>query len=131
MAVSDLTLVRYLVQATLDEERPIHWRQSDGAGFRAEHNGVKLTLFHMHLPGGPALGLRLSEAHRGILIEEPFNEAHSGQRYHSEEDRHLAESLQLLAECVARQCAKSAPIRRDLTGPMRESLVRRVLQGRA
>lgn len=126
--LNDLALVRFLIRATEAAEHPLTWRLSHGCEFRAELNGVKLSLFHFHAAEHSPLRLRLSCGERRTVIEEPPNLAAIGARYKDEEDRALAESLQALAECVSAHA--SAPAQPARSGEAaREALYRTLLHG--
>lgn len=96
MAVSDLTLVRHLIQVTEKEHAPLRWRRHGPGDFRAQFNGVRLSLSHAQFREGSLRCLSLSHGNERTLIEEPRNETLFGSKYRNEEDRLLAESLQLL-----------------------------------
>ena len=130
MPVSDLNLVRHLVQATGDGQAPLRWRRRGPAEFRAHLNGVRLSLSHMQSREGSLLCLCLSNGGERTRIEEPRNEALFGARYHSEEDRLLAESLQLLMERVADHCPPLRPRAWDFRDSIRDALFNRIVFGK-
>jgi hypothetical protein len=128
LVLNDLALVRFLIRATEAADHPLEWRLNHGCEFRAQLNGVKLSLFHFHAAEHSPLRLRLSCGERRTMIEEPPNLAGIGARYKDEEDRALAESLQALAECVsAHASAPPQPARR--ADASREALYRTLLEG--
>ncbi|GEM_PF-6046405 len=129
MAVSEVYLIRFLVQATEDAQDALQWRSGESSEFRAEVNGVRLGLFHVHSVDGSHLCLRLSNGEDRTFIEEPRSVSIFGGRYRTEEERSLAESMQALAECVARQCAHRNTRAWDLRDSIREGLYRQVLFG--
>ncbi len=130
MAVSDLSLVRHLIQATESGQEPLRWRCRGPCEFRAQLNGVRLSLAHMQSREGSRLCLCLSDGSERTRIEEPRNEALFGTRYRGEEERLLAESLQLLMELVAGRCASKKARSWDLRDSVRDSLFNRILFGK-
>jgi len=128
MAVTELCLIRFLMQSTEDAQNTLHWRGGKSSEFRAELNGVRLGLFHVHSLDGSRLCLRLTNGDDRTYIEEPRRVSQGG-RYRTEEERSLAESMQALADCVARQCADRSTRAWDLRDSIREAIYRRVLFG--
>lgn len=129
MAVSDLTLIRHLIQATEEEHEPLRWRRHGPGDFRAQLNGVRLSLSHSQFREGSLLCLALSNGNERTRIEEPRNEALFGSKYPNEEDRLLAESLQLLMECVAARCIPEKKPSWDPRDSIRDALFNRILPG--
>ena len=129
MAVSDLNLVRHLIRATGDEQERLHWRRHGPGGFRAQLNGVRLSLFHAQFREGSRLGLALSKGNERACIVEPRNDAPFGSKYSTEEDRLLAESLQLLMECVAVRCIRPEKPSWEPRDSIRDALFNRILPG--
>lgn len=130
MAVSDLHLVRHLIQATEDERNPLRWRRRGPGEFLARVNGVKLSLSFRQSGEGSVRCLCVSDGPTRTLIEEPPNEAPFASRYRSEEDRLLAESLQLLMERVSGHCAPRRASSWDFRDSIREALFQRILPGK-
>lgn len=130
MAVSDLNLIRHLLQATQGAPEPLRWRRRGPGEFHATLNGVRLSLSLMQSESGFLRCLSLSNGAEKTRIEEPPNEAPFGSKYRGEEDQLLAESLQLLMESVAEQCAPKRSSAWDLRDSIREALFNRVLFGK-
>ena len=130
MAFPDLNLVRHLIQVTEDELEPLRWRRRGPGEFRAEINGVKLSLSRMQSKESSLLCLCLSNGAERTRVEEPQNEAPFGTKYRSEEERLLAESLQLLMERVAARCEPKRARAWDLRDSIRDALFNRILFGK-
>lgn len=130
MPVSELNLVRHLIQATENNLEPLSWHRHGPGEFRARLNGVRLSLAHLQSREGSQLCLCLSDGRKHTRIEEPLNDAPSGVRHRGEEDRLLAESLHLLMERVADHCAPKKTRAWDFRDSIRDALFQRVLFGK-
>ncbi len=129
MPVSDLYLVQYLIQSSQEDETSLVWRESEASEFRAELNGVSLSLFSAHSSDGSRICLRLSRTGQRAYIEEPHSVGLISVRYRNEEDRSLAEALRLLAQIASNQCTHRRAAEFDHRESIRESLFQQLLFG--
>ncbi|MBI4891239.1 MAG: hypothetical protein HY821_11495 [Acidobacteria bacterium] len=130
MPVDDLYFVRYLLQSTQPGEGCIFWQEADSGSWRAEINGVKVSLFHTHEMGWSGLCLSLSGSDGNpVYIEEPKPSSFFGRRYRQNDQLLLAEAIRALADAISGQCHSRR--RRALEEPeaLREALFRKVLFG--
>lgn len=130
MAVSDLYVVQYLIQAMEETPPGIEWREGPSSELRAEHHGVHLCLFSAHSTSGARRCLRISHAGKKTYIEEPHNSAVFGRRYRDEEESRLAAALRQLAELAGAQSSRRNEDEWNLRVSIRESLYDRLLFGR-
>lgn len=130
MAVSDLYVVQYLLDATRPGLSPLCWRQDGAGAWRATLNEVQISLFHTHTMGwsGLCLGLHGAED-AATYIQEPRPVSFFGRQYRCDDDLLLADSLHALSAAVSAQCAERQARALDSRDSIREVLFRRVVFG--
>jgi hypothetical protein len=129
MPVSDHYVVKYLIQSTQERGNSLRWTESEAGEFRAELNGVRLSLFSAHATDGSRLCLKLSRSGQRTFIEEPRNVGFLEVKYRNEEEAQMAEALRVLAGLVASQVAVGRRENLDLRDSIRESLYNQLLFG--
>ncbi|WP_321473005.1 hypothetical protein [uncultured Paludibaculum sp.] len=127
MAVSDLYVAQYLLDATQAAESPLVWQAEDGGSFSTHLNGVKLSLFHARTLGWSGLCLSLSRGEEVTYVEEPRPVALFGRKFRTDDDERLSAVIQHLAHAVSRQCQARKLRAWTLRDSIRESLYRRIL----
>ena len=127
--VSDLYVVRYLLQATGNSQAPLLWQAIDAGSYTSELNGVRLSLFRARTLGWSGLCLAFSSGGDTMCVEEPRPFGLFGRRYRSDDERSLADALSGLARAVATQCFEREVRSRDLREVIREGIYHRVLFG--
>ena len=130
MAVTDLYVAQHLLSATVEDGEPLRWVANGSGAYRTTAHGVDLELFHTHTMGWSGLCLSFKNGDNIAYIEEPKPSSFFGRNYRNEEDMHLAEAIQALADAVAAQCGARRTRAWDLRDSMRESLYRQVLFGK-
>lgn len=130
MAVTDLYVAQYLLSATLEHERPLHWVSNESGAYRTAAHSVELELFHTHTMGWSGLCLSFRNGADTAYIEEPKPSSFFGRNYRNEEEMRLAQALQALADAVAAQCSARREQGWDPRDSTRESLYRQVLFGK-
>jgi hypothetical protein len=127
--MTDLLVVRFLHQLTSDSTRPLEWRESEQCGYQTRLNEVRVSFQEVPEMGGSRLFLTLSYAEEDIHIAEPRMISLFGGRYRSEEDRETAALLKNLGRLISRQRAARQELRRQRTGVLRQSILRRLMFG--
>lgn len=129
MAVTDLYVVQFLLQATQASEDAIPWQTSEVGGYWAEVNGVRLTLSENHWKGGSGLCLTFARGADTVRIEEPQTVSLFGRKYNSEDERRLAETLTELGRAICIQNRARQVHAHESREQTREALYRLVLFG--
>jgi hypothetical protein len=129
MAVTDLYVAQFLLDATSAGLDSLVWQLEDSGIYWVIVNGVRIALFHSHTMGWSGLCLSFKRGDQTTEIEEPRYASVFGRRYRDEDDRTLAETLRALASAVSSQYATRRAFAVTQREPIRESLFRRVLFG--
>ncbi len=127
MAVSDLYVAQFLLDATQTAHAPLEWQVEEGGSFFAHLNGVRLSLFHSRTMGWSGLCLSFSRGDEVAYIEEPRPVALFGRKFRNEDDQRLSVALKDLSRSVSAQCHARKLRAWDLRDSIRESLYRRIL----
>ncbi|MBN9662740.1 MAG: hypothetical protein J0H49_31365 [Acidobacteria bacterium] len=127
MAVSDLYVAQFLLDATQAAQPPLEWQLEDGGVYSAHLNGVRLSLFHARTMGWSGLCLSFSRGDEVAHIEEPRPVALFGRKFRNEDEERLAGALKELARAISSQCHLRKMRAWDLRDSIRESLYRRIL----
>ncbi|MGJ5815401.1 hypothetical protein [Paludibaculum fermentans] len=127
MAVSDLYVAQFLLDATQTPQAPLEWLVEEGGSFSAHINGVRLSLFHSRTMGWSGLCLSFSRGDEVAYIEEPRPVALFGRKFRNDDDQRLAAALKDLYQSVSSQCHARRLRAWDLRDSIRESLYRRIL----
>jgi hypothetical protein len=127
MAVSDLYVAQFLLDATQTSQAPLEWQADEGGSYCAHLNGVRLNLFHSRTMGWSGLCLSFSRGDEVAYIEEPRPVALFGRKFRSDDEERLADALKELARSVSTQCHARKLRAWDLRDSIRESLYRRIL----
>jgi hypothetical protein len=129
MAVTDLYIVCYLLDATRGAKNPLPWRAVEEGEYSAEINGVRLLLCQNQSVGWSGLRLTFTHGEDVICIDEPQYSTLLSRRYASEDHRCLAEALRELGLAVTRQCLARRTRAWTLRESIRESLYNLVIFG--
>jgi hypothetical protein len=129
MAVTDLYVVQFLLQATQASEDAVPWQTAEVGGYWAEVNGVRLALSESHWKGGSGLCLTFTRGADIACIEEPRTASLFGRRYNTEDERRLAETLIELGRAICVQHRARQVHARESREQTREALYRLVLFG--
>jgi len=129
MAITDLYLVQYLLDATSGMQDPLVWSLDDAGAYLALVHGVRLMLAHSHTMGWSGLFLSLTQGEEVVYVEEPRFHGLFARKYRDEDDRRLAECMQALATAVAQQCSARRLKLWTQRDSNRQSLYQRVLFG--
>jgi hypothetical protein len=129
MAFTDLLVLRYLLQATESAMNPVEWREQEDSGFLAEINEVRVELREVHSKSGGRLFLTLSHHGGQVHIAEPISTTFFGRGYKDAKDQETADSLQLLARLIARQCAYRRRKADEHVEECRQAIYRRLVFG--
>ena len=129
MAVSDLYIVQYLLQATLGAADPLIWQMDEAGSYMALINGVTLALFQSHTMGWSGLCLRFTKGEDVIYVEEPRFSSLFRRVYKDDDEKRLAEAMRTLERAVAKQSHQRKERAWRLKDSVRESLYRLVLFG--
>ncbi|MGC4049779.1 MAG: hypothetical protein QM757_09730 [Paludibaculum sp.] len=127
MAVSELYIAQFLLEATQASDGPLQWHLLDGGSYCTQLNGVRLTLFHSRSMGWSGICLSFSQGDEVTYIEEPHPVTLFSRKFSSDDDMHLSDTLNGLARAVSSQCNARKVKAWGLRDSIRESLFRRVL----
>lgn len=127
MAVSDLYVAQYLLEATQAVESPLAWLADEAGSYSTHLNGVKLSLFHARTLGWTGLCLSLSRGEEVTRIDEPRPVALFGRKFRTDDEKRLSEAMQELDRAVAGQCQARRKRAWTLRESIRESLYRQIL----
>ena len=129
MAITDLYLVQFLLDATCGSRAPLLWSLDDAGAYLALIHGVQVMLAHSHTMGWSGIFLSVTRGEEVVYVEEPRFQGLFGRKYRDEDDRRLAECLRALAEAVAQQCSARRLKAWNQRDANRQSLYQRVLFG--
>jgi hypothetical protein len=129
VAVTDLYIVDYLLDATRGAKNPLSWRAVDEGGYSSEINGVSLKLCQDLSLGWSGLRLTFTHGEDVICIDEPKYSTLISRKYASEDDRCLADALRELGRAVTNQCHARRTRAWTLRESIRESLFNLVIFG--
>lgn len=127
MAVSDLYVAQFLVEATQAADGALEWQVDDAGSYYTHLNGVRLSLFHSRTMGWSGLCLSFTRDAEVAYIEEPRPVALFSRKFRSDEDLCLSDALKDLARAVSSQCHARKIRAWNLRDSIRESLYRRIL----
>jgi hypothetical protein len=106
MRLSELYVMRYLVQSTEAAPHPLCWQESDNGGYWAEVSGIRVEVIEGHGATGGQLFVTFSKGPEQVSIAEPRRAHLFGSKYEDEDQRCLAESMRQLCRLATRQCAR-------------------------
>ncbi len=129
MAISELYVVRHLLQETTRSPQGIIWTEKESEGYCATYNGVSLRLFQIHSSTGTRLWISLAHDLNEIHITEPDRAGLLRGRYKTEDDHQLARSINDLATAVERQCDQRRLAAAASEKATREAIFHRLLFG--
>jgi hypothetical protein len=127
MPISDLYVVRHLLQETLRHPQNIVWQEKSFESYSTVVNGVSVDLLHIDSIACSRLVILLSEGFSEVHIAEPLRRGFLRTRYLTVDQEQLAQALHKLAAAVARQCEKRKMIAIESEQAIRETVFRRLL----
>lgn len=127
MAVSDLYIAQFLLEATQTSDSPLQWQLGDGGSYCTHLNGVRVSLFHSRSMGWSGICVSFSQGDEVTYIEEPHPIALFARKFNSDDDMRLSDTLNDLSRAVSSQCNARKVKAWGLRDSIRESLFRRVL----
>ena len=129
MAISDVYVVQFVLQATVSERDPILWQPKDSEGYFADWRDVRIELDTLSGTSGSRLIIALSHGWQKVYIEEPHNRGLFAERFENEDQRRLAKLMNDLANCIRRQYFDRVRALQENAEIMRQNLYRRLLFG--
>lgn len=105
MALTNIFVIRYLLQETEAAVHPIGWSEVESGGWTAEINGLRVQLSEMQSRSGTLVSIQIRHGPERIHITEPQNLGVFGRKYRTDDDATLAELLRKLVKAAADQCA--------------------------
>jgi hypothetical protein len=129
MPLTDVFVVRYLLQKTSAQADSICWQELEAGGYEAQVSGVTVDLMQSQTRAGSYLCLILRAGSEKVYIAEPQNRSIFGVKYDDEDQRTLAELIRALADSVARQCAGRTRRSQDRGEELRQEIFQQLLFG--
>jgi hypothetical protein len=129
MGISDLYIIRYLLQGTRAGGRSILWEEKESDAYVANVRGVQIELACLSSSTGSRLCLTLSCRPESVRIEEPRSVGVFRRRYETEDEQQLAEQMNLLALAIDQHCEARRNWTTAAAESTRDSIYRRLLFG--
>ena len=124
--VSEMYVVQFLLQNTVDAAPALAWFEKEQGGYIAHVSGVQVELHWEHSVIGSRVVLSFARSMERVSIGEPHAATLSG-KYRNGDQRRMAEMMRSLAAAVASQCANREVQPVEVKERIKNSIFRQVL----